>query len=213
MNRVADMIGGSGRRSFSRRAVGLALAAALLVPSLAQAQFSDSYNFLKAVRDRDGAKVTEFVDQPGTTVINTRDSSSGETALHIVVARRDPVWVNFMLAKGAKPNLTDNNGTTPLMLAAQIRFLDGARLLLAGGAQVDKANERGETPLIRAVQLRDLAMVRLLVSNGANPDKADTMAGMSARDYAKRDARTPAILAALDTSKPAQGTGEIQGPK
>ncbi len=206
------MVGRTELRSVLARAAGLVLAAALLVPALAQAQFSDSYNFLKAVRDRDGAKVTEFVDEPGATVINTKDSTTGETALHIVVARRDAVWISFMLAKGAKPNLTDNNGTTPLMLAAQLRFVDGARLLLASGAMVDTANDRGETPLIRAVQLRDLAMVRLLVANGANADKVDSLAGMSARDYAKRDTRSTAILDALDAPKPMQAAGEVQGP-
>lgn len=193
------------------RAAGLAVL--LMVPALAQAQFSDSYNFLKAVRDRDGQKVTEIVSQPGTTLINTRDSSTGQTALHIVVARRDAVWVNFLLAKGAKPNLADNRGATPLMQAVQLRFLDGARLLLSAGAQVDQANEQGETPLIRAVQLRDLAMVRLLIANGANPDKADSMAGMTARDYAKRDGRTPALLAALDAAKVVKSPGEVQGPR
>jgi uncharacterized protein len=184
-----------------------------MLPALAHAQFSDSYNFLKAVRDRNGQKVTEFVEQPGTTVINTRDSSTGETALHIVVARRDAVWVNFLLAKGAKPNLADNRGTTPLMQAVQLRFIDGAQLLISGGAQVDRANEQGETPLIRAVQLRDLAMVRLLIANGANPDKADTLAGMSAREYAKRDSRSPALLAALDAAKVDKSAGEVEGPR
>lgn len=206
---VATMKG----RGFVGRTALIVAAVMLLAPALAHAQFSDSYSFLKAVRDRDGAKVTEFVDQPGTTIINTKDISTGETALHIVVARRDTVWINYLLAKGAKPDVTDNQGMTPLMLAAQLRFLDGARLLLANGASVDKANDRGETPLIRAVQLRDLGMVRLLVGAGANPDKTDTLAGMSARDYAARDRRTPAILNALDAPKAAQDTTEVQGPK
>src|SRR3546814_8657484 len=88
-------------------------------------------------------------------------------------------------------------GTTPLMLATQLRFLDGVQLLLANGAQVDKANDRGETPLIRAVQLHDLAMVRFLIANGANPDKADTLAGMSALDYAKRSEEHTSELQSL----------------
>lgn len=205
------MRGGTGAIFLRLRAAGIAML--LMMPALAQAQFSDSYNFLKAVRDRDGQKVTEFVDQPGTTVINTRDSTTGETALHIVVARRDPVWINFLLAKGAKPNLADNRGTTPLMQAVQLRFLDGASALLTGGAQVDRANDQGETPLIRAVQLRDLAMVRLLMANGANPDKADTLAGMSAREYARRDGRSPALLSALDAAKTNKSAGEIEGPR
>src|SRR3546814_11581639 len=93
-----------------------------------------------------------------------------------------------------RSNLTDNNGNTPLMDAVQARFEEGARSLLTYNAQVDKANGSGETPLIRAVQLRDVGLVRLLVAQGANPDRRDTIAGMSARDYAQRDNRTPGLV-------------------
>lgn len=195
------------------KAAGVALAMAAMVPGTASAQFSDGYNFLKAVKDRDGTKATELVDKPGSTIVNTRDTTSGETALHMVVARRDTTWLSYLLAKGADPDLTDNGGNTPLMSAVQIRFLDGARYLLAQRASVDKPNDRGETPLIRAVQLRDLPMVRLLIAEGANPDKPDNIAGMSARDYAKRDARTPGLLEALDAAKVKTiDKSKVQGP-
>ena len=190
-----------------------ALALALLSPVAAQAQFSDSYNFLKAVKDADGQKVTDLIQKPGSTVINSRDVTSGETALHLVIARRDNSWLSFLLAKGANPNLADNRGNTPLMNAVQARFEDGVRTLLAGGAQIDKTNGSGETPLIRAVQLRDVGLVRLLVAQGANADKRDTIAGMSARDYAERDARTSGIVEVLAASKPkAAPSGPVQGP-
>ena len=190
-----------------------ALALTLLSPIAAQAQFSDSYNFLKAVKDADGQKVTDLIQKPGSTVINSRDVTSGETALHLVIARRDNTWLSFLLAKGANPNLADNRGNTPLMNAVQARFEDGVRTLLAGGAQIDKTNGSGETPLIRAVQIRDIGLVRLLVAQGANADKRDTIAGMSARDYAERDARTSGIVEALAASKPkAAPSGPVQGP-
>jgi ankyrin repeat protein len=193
--------------------LGLALALAMLVPATAQAQFSDNYNFLKAVKDADGQKVTDFLQKPGSTVVNSRDSSTGETALHIVVARRDNTWLGFLLAKGANPNLADDKGNTPLMNAVQLRFDEGVRTLLIGGAQIDKTNGSGETALIRAVQLRDVGIVRLLVANGANPDKRDTIAGMSARDYAARDGRTPGLIEALAAAKPATAPkGPVQGP-
>ncbi len=189
------------------------MALALLVPGPAQAQFSDNYNFLKAVKDKDGEKVTDLIQKPGSTVINSRDVSTGENALHIIVARRDATWLTFLLSKGANPNLTDNDGNTPLMDAVQGRFEEGARTLLAYKAQVDKGNDSGETPLIRAVQLRDVGLVRLLVAQGANPEKRDTLAGMSARDYAKRDGRTPGLTEALDAAKPAAAPkGPVQGP-
>nr|WP_066607559.1 ankyrin repeat domain-containing protein [Sphingobium cupriresistens] len=189
------------------------LALALLVPGPAQAQFSDNYNFLKAVKDKDGEKVTNLLQKPGSTVINSRDVSTGENALHILVARRDGTWLTFLLSKGANPNLTDNDGNSPLMDAVQGRFEEGVRTLLAYKAQVDKVNDSGETPLIRAVQLRDVGLVRLLVAQGANPEKRDTLAGMSARDYAKRDDRTPGLTEALDAAKPAAAPqGPVQGP-
>lgn len=190
-----------------------ALTLALLSPVAAQAQFSDNYNFLKAVKDADGQKVTDLIQKPGSTVINSRDVTSGDTALHLVVARRDNTWLTFLLAKGANPNLTDNNGNTPLMDAVQARFEEGVRSLLSFNAQVDKANGSGETPLIRAVQLRDVELIRLLVAQGANPDKRDTIAGMSARDYAARDSRTPGLTEALSAAKTtAAPKGPVQGP-
>lgn len=193
-------------------ALGLPLAA-MIAPGVAQAQFSDSYNFLKAVRDRDGEKATALLAKPGGTVINTRDLKTGETALHIVVARRDPAWLNFMLAKGGKPDLANAQGDTPLMLATQLRWVDGIRVLVANGATIDKPNDNGETPLIRAVQLRDLGTVRLLVSLGANPDKRDTIAGMSARDYAEREGRAAGLTDALAAAKPVKpANSAVQGP-
>jgi len=54
--------------------------------------------------------------------------------------------------------------------------------------------------------------VRLLVANGANPDKRDSLAGMSARDYAERDARIPGMMEALAAAKPAKPAKPVQGP-
>jgi ankyrin repeat protein len=61
----------------------------------------------------------------------------------------------------------------------------------------------GETPLIVAVQRRNLPLVKLLLQHGANPDKSDSAQGYSARDYAKRDNRSPELLRAIEAKKPA----------
>lgn len=180
--------------------VGILIAAATLATAgPAMAQFSDSYNFLKAVRDKDGAKVTELIESGGgSTLINTRDYGTGESALHIVVKRRDDLWLRFLLGKGANPNLRDREGSTPLIAAVQISFPEAVATLVGTRADVNLANERGETPLIIAVQRRDVASVRLLLEGGADPTKADHIAGMSARDYAERDTRSTAILRLID---------------
>lgn len=175
-------------RSFLRHTVlaaALGLAAST-APLAAQggAMFSEGYEFLKAVKDRDGTKVMEALNEPGSTLIGSRDLASGETALHIVTQRRDLQWVEFLLQRGANPNAEDKKGVTPLTIAAGLGFVEGVEALLEGGARVDQTNIAGETPLISAVHRRDIALVRLLLRHGANPDRNDN-SGRSARDYAE----------------------------
>ena len=185
----------------------LSLTAGLIVPAAfgvvapaAYAQFSDSYNFLKAVKDRKGEEAEKFLSEPGSVIINTRDGSTGETALHIVIQRRDSTWLGYLLQKGANPNLADKKGTTPLMLATQLGYVDGIDWLVRKKAVVDQTNRSGETALILAVQLRNPEAVRALLKAGASPDKTDSRAGYSARDYAKQDGRASAIAAIIESN-------------
>ena len=199
------------------RFVSLSLAAtlvALAATPAAQAQFRGGYAFLQAVDSRDGTKATDAL-KGDSTLINARHPDNGETALVIVTKRRDAVWVRFLLDKGADPSIGDKQGVTPLMHAALLNFTDAADELLKRKAPIDQTNRRGETALILAVQSKNSAMVRLLVRGGANPDKADHIAGMSARDYAKRDDRSGQLLAMLDakTDAPLRDTGAVFGPK
>lgn len=184
-------------RTKSRALLFGALAAALVAQPVL-AQFSDSYNFLKAVDERDGAEAEKFLNEPGTVIVNTKRDGTGETALHIVVGRKDETWLSYLLQKGANPNLSDRKGVTPLMLATQLGFVEGAARLIKAKANVDGTNRSGETPLIRAVQLRNPELVRLLLKSGANPDKRDAVAGLSARDYAAQDGRNSAILGIIE---------------
>lgn len=189
-----------------------AIAAMTLLAMPAAAQFSDSYKFLKAVRDKDGTVVTDMVRTPGSSIVNTRDISTGETALHIVIKRRDLQWLSFLLASGADPNIRDADGNTPLLTATQLRFAEGVQELVSRKVAVDSTNGRGETPLIIAVQNRDAPTVRILLAAGANPNLPDRIAGMSARDYAARDNRSSAILKMIDDAKTAKPKGPVAGP-
>ena len=125
-------------------------------PRPAAAQFSESYNFLKAVRKRTAPRPPKALDKPGNTIVNTRDGDTGDTALHIVTKRSDAAWMGFMMQKGANINATDGDGNTPLMIAAISRFTEGVDLLIRIKAQVDVQNRLGETALLKAVQNRDL---------------------------------------------------------
>lgn len=191
--------------------MGLAATLAVLAGAASAQLTSAGVDFLKAVRERDGAKVTQLADAQGSTVVNYRDYS-GEAALHIVTGGRDLSYMGFLLGKGANPNIQTNTGDTPLILAARIGFGEGVSLLLQFKARADLANRAGETPLIIAVQQRKAPIVKRLLEAGANPDRPDNASGRSARDYAKLDRRNTELLRLIETVKPASATAKA-GPK
>ncbi len=197
--------------AFVRAGVIAAIAAAALLAAVpASAQFSDSYTFLKAVRDQDVAKARALLDKPGT-VVNSRDGGTGEAPLHIVVRRRDTPWLGFLLQANADVDIRDRDGNTPLLLAASTGYVEGVRVLIAVGARVDLKNNAGETALIKAVHARDTDTAKMLLDAGANPDIHDNAQGYSARDYALQDARGGAMARLLKDAK-ARSAAPVQGP-
>ena len=178
----------------------LAVSAALLaVPAGAQSGGNDGELFVKAVRDDNGGEALKLL-KTKPTLVNARDSS-GKTALAAAIESHNSDWTLYLLQQGADPNLL-SNGETPLIIAARTGSVDAAEWLLMVDARVDEPNRKGETPLIIAVQQRKVPIVKLLLNAGANPDKADSAAGYSARDYAKRDNRTPELLRLIEAKKP-----------
>lgn len=190
------------------RFIAPALVGAMLVSQPAHAQYSEGYQFLKAVRDKDGTKVVDLLKRPGSTLVDARDITTGESGLHIVIERRDLTWLSFLLGKGANPNIRDNKGTTPLVLASQIGFVEGAQALIAKGAKVDVPDETGETPLMSAVHKHDVPMMRVLLLAGADPDRPDS-SGRSARDYARLAGADSPLLQEID--KNARPASEREG--
>lgn len=196
-----------------RLSTGLVLSAVLAtlcLTDVAHAQFSKGYKFLEAVRKREGVEVNDALNEPGSQIVNTRDSTSGETALHIVTARRDLTYMGVLIGKGANVNARDVRGVTPLELASRLGFQEGAQLLVDQRARVDEANAAGETPLITAVHRKDVAMMRLLLKAGANPDRADN-SGRSARDYARLEGRGSPLLTEIENN--ARPRGQNTGPR
>ena len=186
------------------------IAAGLAWSVPAAAQFSQSYKFLEAVKKREGTEVTDMLAEPGTTIVNTRDVTTGETALHLVTARRDLTWMQFLVAKGANVNLKDVKGVTPLVLACNLGFTEGAEFLVGKGARVDESNSSGETPLITSVHNRNVALVRVLLKAGANPDRADN-SGRTARDYAALD-KGGTLLAEIESAMKARAAAQTLKP-
>ena len=199
--------------AFRKFIIALAALSLGAVPASAQ-MYSDGYKFLQAVKDKDGDVATSMLNEPGSTVVNARDLSTGETGLHYTVQRRDNVWTGWLLQQNANPNVADKKGVTPLGLAIRLNFLEGVQTLINGGARVDETDFTGQTPLIAAVLSRNGELVELLLKSNANPDKTDN-AGRSARDYAsERGAeRMRMLIEEHDTAGDADTSGgRIYGP-
>jgi hypothetical protein len=208
-----DVLRKLGPRRAIANALGAGLALTLAVPAGAQFQ-SEGYQFLEAVKDREGDKATEMLSKPGTTLVNTRDITNGDTGLHIVVARSDALWIRFLLQRGADPNIRNKKGLTPLQLATALSFTEGVEALIKGGANVNVSDQSGETPLIAAVHARNVAMVRLLLEKGADPDHNDN-SGRSARNYMELMSGNTLMqqeFAAADAKRAAAGTKRDYGP-
>ncbi len=163
---------------------------------------SVGWKFLEAVRKKDGTEVDKMLgggagSVPPQILVNTKDPSSGDTALHVVTDRRDLTWMAFLIGKGADVNARNVRGATPLWGAVGKGFLEGVDLLIARGARVNDPGPAGETPLIAAVHQKNMGLVRALLKAGADPVRADN-SGRTARDYAALDKGSP-LAAELDS--------------
>lgn len=189
--------------NWKKRALVLTVATSMAVPVAAQIGGGGGYDgekFVEAVRKGDSDTALNLLkSNPG--LVNARDGG-GHTALVSAIEGRQADWTGELLNSRADPNLANSDGETPLIAAAKIGFNEAAQWLLSLGANVDTADRSGETPLIFAVQMHNLTLVKLLLDRGADPDKTDNVQGYSARDYAKRDNRSPEILRAIEAKKP-----------
>jgi ankyrin repeat protein len=90
----------------------------------------------------------------------------GSMGAHLANARR-------LLRAGASVNLPDEDGVTPLMLAAQVGDEGLVEMLLERGADVNLADREGATPIFDAVGCNRAGVVSKLLAAGARTDLVD----------------------------------------
>ena len=108
--------------------------------------------------------------------------AGGKTALSWAAIRGDLEMTEALLEAGADVNLADDDGNTPLILAASAGP-ELVRKLIGAGSEVNRANRQGETALTLAAR-RDVASVRVLLDAGANVSAQDAR-GLDALTVAK----------------------------
>jgi len=111
--------------------------------------------------------------------IDIRDTVNNDTALMYGVRDGKAKVAEYLLIKGANPNLTDKHGFTPLHIAASRNDIDLVRCLLAHGASIDaRTSGHGRTALLIAAMSGFTDMVRALLEGGANPSLPDNVGGL-----------------------------------
>ena len=84
-------------------------------PAAGPALGTDGYQFINAVKSRDGGKATQLLESHPHGFIDTQVTGA-TPALIIAITQRRPQWTGFLLNKGADPNLA-GSGDTPLIAA------------------------------------------------------------------------------------------------
>jgi ankyrin repeat protein len=108
--------------------------------------------------------------------IDFRHDPTGATALYMAVSEKKMDAVEYLLAKGADPNIPTAEGNTCLMNAAGQNLQTTVSLLLRAKADPDAHFEKSshETALMRAAKFGNTAVARLLLEGGADPLLSDS---------------------------------------
>lgn len=142
--------------------------------------------FVDLCRDGDPAEITLALRNEKLSPVK---AASGVTPLMGAASARGAAAsvekLRLLIDAGAKVNVADGNGMTPLMYAAQFGdSSDVLRFLLSAGANREAKDRRGWTPLaFAAAKNGSVEMVNALVDAGANIDAR------------ARDGATPLLLA------------------
>ena len=83
---------------------------------------------------------------------------------------------------GLPADVQDEDGNTPLMLAAYHGHAETVRVLVERGADVDRRNHRDQSPVAGAVFKGEDEVVRVLVDAGADLDAGTPSATADRRD-------------------------------
>jgi ankyrin repeat protein len=119
-------------------------------------------------------------------IIDNAVNTGGATPLLLAAQAADFEAMRVLLAGGADPLATTYGGTTALMLAAGLVFVEGSqrfrsesdaleavRLALEAGTDVNAINEHGQTALHGAVYRAANTVIEALIGAGARTDLAD----------------------------------------
>jgi len=109
--------------------------------------------------------VVRFLLENGLHVHHVSPDQDSPLCGIISDANDDPSLVEDLISAGASVSGTNEDGYTPLHLAAHVSF---AEVLIANGADISARTPQGQTPLHTACEHGNISVVKLLLTHGAN---------------------------------------------
>lgn len=172
----------------------LAALAALAAPVPAAAQFSVTYNFLKAVEKNDFVEARNNLFK-GANVNGRKDGVPG---LALALKNHNYEMMQFLVDNGAFANATTlgTNPQTTLMLAATSGDAQAIDILLAAKADPNAIDRQGQTALMKAAANRWTEVARHLIEGGADIFQTD-YTGRTAMQFA-RESRASGVIKLLE---------------
>lgn len=162
------------------------LAAAIGVLSLGAAALSNAQSgpqtLVDLVRSGQREAVLAAITSPAVDV-NAR-APDGSTALLWATYNVDHEMVRALLKAGAKANITNNYGSSPLAEAVKLGDVDLVSMLLKAHADPDSPNQDGETALMLASSIGSLPIAEMLIKRGANVNAVENFRGQTALMWA-----------------------------
>ena len=113
------------------------------------AKIDDTQSLLEAINDID---------------LNVTDEAN-ESLLHYTVKFNSLEFARLLLMHNAKPNIKNNNGDTPLMLACKMGKENFIKLFLKFNVDINDKNNFGETALHMALLNGNLEIIKLLIND------------------------------------------------
>jgi ankyrin repeat protein len=113
------------------------------------------------------AAVRGHLDSLKALLAAKADPNAGKRGSPLLLAIANAESVKLLLEAGAKPDLKDEAGETPLLTAIERNYSDSVVQLVRHGADVNLANGKGMTPLQMAVWTENVSTVSLLLTNRA----------------------------------------------
>lgn len=183
-----------------RQVLLMLIGAMFLMASPAQAQFSITWDMLKAVGKGEITEARKLI-QDGANP-NSR-GEDGYPALMIAAEGRNIDMMKMLLENGARvDSRSEERNETTLMRRAEVGDTDSVQLMIENGGDINAQDRGGETALMKATRGRKTRMVRLLIDAGADIEKSD-YTGRTAMDYAIA-ARATAVRKLLEEAASTQ---------